>query len=626
MQSDRPLRPISKEALADLQTWYPVDRWKTDPPADLFEIGLVLAGGQSSGCYLAGVLDFLFEALDCWQAARRAEPDRFPNHRVKIKILVGASAGGLNAALAAICGRYRFTPASHTRFEDGDKNLESPFYRAWVPDIDIIDLLSTDDLRIDGKNFSLLNSDYLERKVASYLNFGRDGAASAIQREWLDDPLPLKITVSNLEGVPFRICFSADRSNGANDSSFPMTLHRDYLAFLRPLAKAAQPPNVPDSDVLPFDNSNADSGWQRLGQAILATIAFPFALKRRPIERPSTDYDYRYVYPSDSGELVYAPGFPGDKPAERQFTAIDGGVFDNEPFELAHAALAGSMGTNKREGSLAKRAILIDPFVTPKLQMSAGDDSMLLRFITKFWNSLIEQNQFKPIDLSLAEASDVYSRFMIGPLRRSGEKTARGDLALASHPPSVTGITISCLDDRTVERFYATGSCCRADLMAPVPHPMAPPQIPCSGTGPRKRWPMPPSRASRRTARAIVRSSRSPGQPRTSPTSVRGRRANSAAMRLLNRRSKIASTLSIQVVATRSSTPRLQAELDAGSADWRPTPISCFRDGGICWRRSKPPSMRHALRSIAVSTRGASRKPLMGERHAGRGWLARSGL
>ncbi|HEV7599843.1 MAG TPA: patatin-like phospholipase family protein [Bradyrhizobium sp.] len=530
MQSDRPLRPISKEALADLQTWYPVDRWKTDPPADLFEIGLVLAGGQSSGCYLAGVLDFLFEALDCWQAARRAEPDRFPNHRVKIKILVGASAGGLNAALAAICGRYRFTPASHTRFEDGDKNLESPFYRAWVRDIDIIDLLSTDDLRIDGKNFSLLHSDYLERKVASYLNFGRDGAASAIRREWLDDPLPLSITVSNLEGVPFRIRFSADRSNGANDSSFPMTLHRDYLAFLRPLAKATQPPNIPDSDVPPFDNSNAGSGWQRLGQAVLATIAFPFALKRRPIERPSTDYDYRYVYPSDSGELVYAPGFPGDKPAERQFTAIDGGVFDNEPFELAHAALAGSMGTNKREGSLAKRAIiLIDPFVTPKLQMSAGDDSMLLRFITKFWNSLIEQNRFKPIDLSLAEASDVYSRFMIGPLRRSGDKTARGDLALASHP-------------------------------------------------------------------------------------------------LLNRRSKIASTLSIRGVATRSSTPRLQAELDAGSADWGPTPISCFRDGGICWRRSKPPSMRHALRSIAVSTRAASRKPLMGERHAGRGWLARSGL
>jgi hypothetical protein len=165
-----------------------------------------------------------------------------------------------------------------------------------------------------------------------------------LQREWLDDPLPLKITVSNLEGVPFQVRFSTDRSQAANDTSLPMTLHRDYLAFLRPLSKTTRPPKIPDSDVLPFDNSNADPGWRRLGQAILATIAFPFALKQRPFERPSTDYDYRYVYPSAPGGLVYAPGFPGDKPAERQFTAIDGGVFDNEPFELAHTALAGSMG------------------------------------------------------------------------------------------------------------------------------------------------------------------------------------------------------------------------------------------------------------------------------------------
>jgi hypothetical protein len=66
--------------------------------------------------------------------------------------------------------------------------------------------------------------------------------------------------------------------------------------------------------------------------------------------------------------------------------------------------------------------------------MPTGEESTLPRFITKFWNALIEQNQFKPIDLSLAEANDVYSRFMIAPVRRSGDKTSRGDLALASHP------------------------------------------------------------------------------------------------------------------------------------------------------------------------------------------------
>src|SRR5262245_18592773 len=113
MRPARPLRPIRNENIDELKAWYPDDRWRTDPPAiDSFEIGLALAGGQSAGCYLGSVLDFLFEALDSWHAARRVDPT-VPNHRVRLKIIVGASAGGLNAALAAVCASHRFAPASH---------------------------------------------------------------------------------------------------------------------------------------------------------------------------------------------------------------------------------------------------------------------------------------------------------------------------------------------------------------------------------------------------------------------------------------------------------------------------------------------------------------------------------
>jgi predicted acylesterase/phospholipase RssA len=118
---ERVLRPIRDERLADLKLWFPGNR--PEPEADLFEIGLVLSGGQSAGCYLAGVVDFLFEALDCWRDGLREDSQRLPNHRVRIKIIVGASAGGLNAALAAICARYRFTPASQVSFEARDENL-----------------------------------------------------------------------------------------------------------------------------------------------------------------------------------------------------------------------------------------------------------------------------------------------------------------------------------------------------------------------------------------------------------------------------------------------------------------------------------------------------------------------
>ena len=428
--STRPLRPIKDESLDNLKSWYPGDRWNKDPPPDLFEIGLVLAGGQSAGCYLAGVLDFLYEALDCWEKARRADPDKFPNHKVRVKILVGASAGGLNAALAAICGRYGFAPAAHTQFENGDKNLTSPFYRAWVRDIDLKNLLTTDDLTGAKQGFSLLNTNYLDSKVTSYINF----TGPIVRRDWLDDPLPLKITVSNLEGVPYRVHFSAERSQAANGSSLPMEMHRDHLAFLRPLDGMPGLPNVPDSDLLPRDNNDSDAGWHRLGQTVLATIAFPFALRQRDIERPSTDYDYRYIYPDAPGGLVYSPGFPDDKAQARQFITIDGGVMDNEPFEIAHAALAGSTGTNRREGDRAKRAIiLIDPFVSPQPVATDVGDLTLPAFIGKFFNALIGQNRFKPIDLSLAEADNIYSRFMIAPVRGKGDNAVRGDKALASH-------------------------------------------------------------------------------------------------------------------------------------------------------------------------------------------------
>jgi hypothetical protein len=43
-------------------------------PKGTFELGLVLGGTVSAGAYTAGVLDFLIEALDCWDAERSDRP------------------------------------------------------------------------------------------------------------------------------------------------------------------------------------------------------------------------------------------------------------------------------------------------------------------------------------------------------------------------------------------------------------------------------------------------------------------------------------------------------------------------------------------------------------------------
>jgi len=431
MSSCRPLRPIRQQSIADLERWYPAVR---EPPApDTFEIGLVLTGGQSAGCYLAGVMDFLFQALDAWHRARREDPDNTPNHHVKIKIMVGASAGGLNAAIAAIAARYRWPYAVHPEFENRDDNLGSPFYRAWVRDVDIAHLLTTDDLNLPGNPLSVLNSAYLHGKVAGYLDFTGEAVEHPDHRAWLDDPLSIKIATSNVSGVPYGIRFTGYRTGATDDFSYQMGLHRDHLAFQRPIFHPAPTPCIPDHEPLSMSNRADDPGWDRLGRAGLATIAFPVALAQRVLERPSTDYEYRFVSTTPAG-FTYAQPFPTRPECQVRSVAVDGGLMDNEPFDLAHAALAGTKGSNERRGELARRAvIMVDPFVSPRAQ-DDGKPTALPTALENIWQALVSQSQFKLIDLALAEAGEVYSRFLIGPVRHEAGKTIRGDRALASYP------------------------------------------------------------------------------------------------------------------------------------------------------------------------------------------------
>jgi predicted acylesterase/phospholipase RssA len=65
-----------------------------------FQIGLTMSGAISAGAYTAGVLDFLIEALDAWEDARNGpDADTVPGHRVGIKVMSGASAGAITAAI-----------------------------------------------------------------------------------------------------------------------------------------------------------------------------------------------------------------------------------------------------------------------------------------------------------------------------------------------------------------------------------------------------------------------------------------------------------------------------------------------------------------------------------------------
>jgi predicted acylesterase/phospholipase RssA len=91
-------------------------------PGREFQIGLTMSGAISAGAYTAGVLDFLIEALDAWEDARNGpDADTVPNHRVGIKVMSGASAGAITAAISATTSkgaagsREQLTPAEIDR-------------------------------------------------------------------------------------------------------------------------------------------------------------------------------------------------------------------------------------------------------------------------------------------------------------------------------------------------------------------------------------------------------------------------------------------------------------------------------------------------------------------------------
>ena len=117
-----------------------------------------------------------------------------------------------------------------------------------------------------------------------------------------------------------------------------------------------------------------------------------------------------------------------DRDGTYRFDAVDGGTMNNEPFELARVELAGSKARNPRRGQDAHRAvIMVDPFTDPRPGPPAPDRS-LWATCTALLKAFKAQTRFHQIDLTLAEAGDVYSRFMIAPSRND----VRGSGAIAS--------------------------------------------------------------------------------------------------------------------------------------------------------------------------------------------------
>ena len=117
------------------------------------------------------------------------------------------------------------------------------------------------------------------------------------------------------------------------------------------------------------------------------------------------------------------------------YVSVDGGTYNNEPFELARRALAGDAYRNNRDGGTADRAVLmVDPFPDPvDIRVPYAPTIDLPSVAKGLLGAFVQQARFKPEELALAAAPDVFSRFLIAPIGegRPGEAPPASPMASA---------------------------------------------------------------------------------------------------------------------------------------------------------------------------------------------------
>ena len=441
-----------------------------------FQIGLTMSGAISAGAYTAGVIDFLAEALDAWEDARSGpDGDTVPNHRVGIKVMSGASAGAITAAIAAIAlvdgggpdGR-RKPPGAYVKDGFTYRCYLPKLYETWVVKPTFVaegkgapDFLSLGDLESPSTADSYAGTSRVppsgqpkKRTVISVLNTQLldDITRAALKvdylirppRTYISDSLHVYLTLSNLRGVPYKVPFRG--------GDYHMISHGDRVHYcLSGVGEWPSSSAFADHDkkrLLSTKNLIAPTGqlasdWKDYAICALASSAFPVGLSPRQITTtigapgatdPEDEYGERLFPEADL--LKSDRIFPNWKPTPSGaalfwFTSADGGIIDNDPFEYAHFSLKDA----KSRGDLAKpipseqdkvdrAVIMISPFPEEKPILPEGQPGLdIVSLFRSLMPALIDQARFKPSQLALALDEEHGSRYLIGP-RRDGMRYA----------------------------------------------------------------------------------------------------------------------------------------------------------------------------------------------------------
>ena len=387
------------------------EQWNKDDGT--FHLGINMAGAVSAGAYTAGVLDFLTEALERWYAAKSAN-GAVPRHDVQIDVFSGASAGGMCAAISAVMLQGAF---EHIH-DSSRTNTTNRFYEGWVNQIDIQPLLGTDDLNGGGAVISLLDSTIIDA-IADYALLP---VQNPVRPPYLSESLALFLTLTNVRGVPFSL-----NGNAPGSAEEEMAYYADVLQFETVEGGTAQ--KSPRAVPLPLGASG--DGWDLLKDAAKATGAFPMFLAPRRIKRKACDYFYSPWESMASGDPERVPPYWSLKESDVFETLnVDGGMTDNDPFQLSHDflaiqnplatrdALTGELH-NPPDANAANCAVLtVAPFPANDSFNNNFDfdaNSAVLGMLPNLFSVLISQSRFQGETLEAVVSGESYSRFVLAP-------------------------------------------------------------------------------------------------------------------------------------------------------------------------------------------------------------------
>ena len=376
---------------------------KGEGEARTFVIGITMAGAVSAGAYTAGVLDFLIRALEAHNARVDDTGRTGPRHRVALKVMSGASAGGVCAALGLVgliknrdgSGAPTLGPAKTVGAEADPYHYSyvlDPVHEVWVDGLDLWNrqtqsarhrrdgakgtgLLAIEDIRHpESAVLSLLNGHHVDRVADAALGDiempGTEGDALA-GYDFLARDLEIFLTATNLSGVPYRVGFrpglAGDGASGHAMAQHAAVRHfrvsglgtRDIVSnwLARWHDVGIELPLPPPGRPLPV--LDPGTPWGRLRTAAIATGAFPIGLAARQIECRAEEFGRFGAMPDDARTpggampvdvapeaLRHARPDFGDRAQPGfavRYVAVDGGLMNNEPFEYARYTIRPAM-------------------------------------------------------------------------------------------------------------------------------------------------------------------------------------------------------------------------------------------------------------------------------------------